>query len=163
MLKLIPFELNEKRILEALLFDYFKEIDASKIVVHGHAEKLNYPYLDQYWNDVNRQAMKITFNDVFIGFALINDKNMVIEFNAAWTIAEFYIKPRFRKKGFGSSAATMIFNLNPGKWEVKQSSNNKASILFWRKTIHAYSVGKFNEVVLNQKEESWIFQLFEVP
>ena len=62
MLKLIPFELNEKRILEALLFDYFKEIDASKIVVHGHAEKLNYPYLDQYWNDVNRQAMKITFN-----------------------------------------------------------------------------------------------------
>ena len=61
---------TEKEVLKKELILYFQEIDDSKINKDG---KLDYPYLDQYWTDENRIALKIVSTNKILGFVLIND------------------------------------------------------------------------------------------
>ena len=151
---------EEKEILKKLLLEYFKEIDTSKIIETSYGEKVNYPYLDSYWTDASRVALFVFFENEIAGFALVNAWVIDSEFNAQKSIAEFYIQPKYRRKGIGKIAAFQIFNEYKTKWEVKQSSNNKRATQFWRATIKAFSNNNFQEKILQEGDETVIVQLF---
>lgn len=67
-------------------------------------------------------------------------------------IAEFYILPCYRKKGFGKTMAFAIFDLFPGLWQVRQILAATDAITFWRTIIHEYTNGNYTEDQVNDPQ-----------
>ena len=154
-------QLEEKEHLKQMLFDYFNEIDASKIIETTNKRTLDYPYLNSYWTDKGRFPLKIEFDNKMVGFALINNWVINKEFNADHSIAEFYIKPTYRKKGIGKEVAYHLFHKFAGKWEIRQSSKNHIAVLFWRNIISEYTNGNYKETEHKTNDVIELIQLFE--
>lgn len=154
-----PIESKEK--LFDLLQEYFAELTQYNPIPQDASGHYSYPYWDQYWTDTTRIPLMISLNETVIGFALVN--NFVVDkyFNANYSIAEFYIRPDYRKQGFGKQFIFGIFAQFPGKWEVRQIAQNLTSQLFWRSVIGEYTDGNFQETILEYNEEKMVVQLFE--
>jgi len=60
-------------------------------------------------------------------------------------IAEFYILPCYRKRGFGKSLAFAIFDAFPGPWQVRQIQSALEANAFWRRIIQEYTHGRYIE------------------
>ncbi|NRB11489.1 MAG: hypothetical protein HRU35_07795 [Rickettsiaceae bacterium] len=85
-------------------------------------------------------------NYIPIGFCIANTKIKIKD------IAEFYIIPAMRCKGFGYQLAAMIFDKYPGQWQVRQIPGADHAISFWRKVIAKYTEGQYEESVVNDKD-----------
>jgi len=81
-----------------------------------------------------------------IGFCIVNTKGEVKD------IAEFYIIPSMRKKKLGYNFACSIFNIYPGKWQVRQIQEADYSINFWRYVISKYTNNKYIEDTPYEKD-----------
>jgi len=68
-------------------------------------------------------------------------------------VAEFYIIPSRRHKGFGKELAHYTFKRHPGKWQVRQIEGAAKATAFWRKTIEQFTNGKFHEDIVD--DEFW--------
>ncbi|MEM9931010.1 MAG: GNAT family N-acetyltransferase, partial [Bacteroidota bacterium] len=137
--QLIPFTASQEALLIKLLTEYFLELEPSKIATTNGIPVLDYPYLSSYWTDHSRVAYGIYTGSTLVGFALVNDYVIDKTFRADLAIAEFYIRPPFRKQGLGRMSAHQIFSRFPGKWEVKQDAVNVAATSFWRSTIGTFT------------------------
>lgn len=60
-------------------------------------------------------------------------------------IAEFYILPCYRKKGWGKMFAFDIFDSFPGPWQIRQIPTATDAIAFWREIIREYTEGNYRE------------------
>jgi predicted acetyltransferase len=103
-----------------------------------------YPNLEEYWKVENQRFPYIIKKDEsYIGFVLVR----FIESTERryFSIAEFFIMRKYRRKGIGSSVAKEIFDLHKGQWEVYQRENNKPAQVFWTKIIDEYTKGHFLE------------------
>jgi len=153
--KIVPIEQSEKGELEQLLFEYFQEIDPSKVVSESRRE-IDYPYLDLYWKEESRKPFFIEYDNENIGFVLINDWIVNKEYNAKYSVAEFYIKPKFRRNRIGHEIVQELLIRFKGKWEIRQSTNNLVAINFWRNCI-----GNYKELKVKSNEETEYVQNFE--
>lgn len=160
-IELSPIKNENKADLKKLLLEYFKEIDDSKVVQTKSGEELDYPFLDLYWKEVKRIPLNILYKDEKIGFILINSWTVCKEFNASKSIAEFYIKPKFRRKGIGRKVTQELFNKYKCKWEIRQSSTNDLAVKFWSAIIKEYTNGNFKEVENIEDDKIEFVQLFE--
>ena len=103
-----------------------------------------YPLLDDYWKDENHRFPYIIQKDgqnmgfVLIRFIQTKEKNY-------FSIAEFFIMQKYRRKGFGRMAAEQVFNLHKGQWEIFQMEANKPAQEFWKKIILEYTRGQCQE------------------
>ncbi|MFK8100891.1 MAG: GNAT family N-acetyltransferase [Saprospiraceae bacterium] len=161
-ISLTPIPITARATLEAMLISYFKEIDPTKIQQVATGEQLDYPYLDQYWTDKNRFAFFILNKTNIVGFSLLNDHIICKSFLAQRAVAEFYIKKKYRNLGIGKRAALLLFQQFPGKWEVKQASDNPSAIQFWRNTIQTITRNDFIEKQLSYDGEKAVIQLFTI-
>ena len=143
-----------------MLFQYFKEIDESKIIQTDKGKKVDYPYLESYWTDKNREALYVLFHNKIAGFCLINDWIVCEEFKAEKAIAEFYIKPEYRRKGIGRHIVSELFYQYQTKWEIRQSATNIAAIQFWRSVIAQYTKGNYEEKKIARNGNHLVIQLF---
>lgn len=100
----------------------------------------NYPYeyFDNYFVDVDRKALFITFNEEIVGFVMIN-KHSIMELDIDYSIAEFTIFPVFRKNHIASEVMKMLFKTYQGKWEIKYSTKNEVGMKLWRNVTKDYS------------------------
>ena len=130
---------SKKEILIELMIQYFEEVAPEKVTLTKAGKYLDYPYLDQYWTDKNRSIFEITVDEDMIGFAMVNDWVIYKKYNANRSIAEFYIHPEWRRKSIGSEIAVALFSRFKGKWEIRQSADNKVAIKFWRRTIEQFT------------------------
>ncbi len=151
---------DEKTVLVRMMLDYFAEIDSTKISKSTGKAVLDYPFLDTYWTEEKRFPYFICSKQELIGFVLINDWSFDPHYNADFSIAEFYIKKLYRRKGIGKKIAFDLFDLFEGKWEIRQSAQNKPAIKFWRKTIASFTKNNYEEKYVNSKEEEMYLQLF---
>lgn len=158
---LIKITVDEKEELNKMLSDYFTEIPGANIEDRNTKIEFEYPYLELYWKEENRIPYKIYVNNKIVGFVLINDWIVCKEFGADKSIAEYYIKPKFRRLGIGKSAAHKLFKKYKGKWEIRQSSRNTDGIKFWRHVVGQYTQENYVETENKQKEKTEIIQLFE--
>lgn len=152
---------DERDQLESLLLTYFKEIDTSKIKHVEGIKILDYPYLDSYWEEEGRAAYGVYIGESLNGFALVNSWRLVETFDAKRSIAEFYIRPDYRGKGYGRYIAQELFDKYPSRWEVRQNYNNRVATMFWRSVIDEYTDGRYKEVKVTNREEIQIIQLFD--
>ncbi len=149
---LILVKKEEKEILRKLIREYQQEL--LKI-----EEPEEYKYLDSYWEKENRFPYFIKVDKNIIGFALVNDYNLVNK--GGKNIAEFYIKKEFRKNGIGKITAMKIFDLFHGKWEIRELRDNIDGQNFWRKVINDYTKGNFKEILLDDNNWQGPVQIFE--
>jgi predicted acetyltransferase len=87
------------------------------------------------------------------GFVLVDRQSRLFAAEPANDMAEFFVLRKYRRQGVGARVAVCVFDLFPGRWEVRQTARNTLATAFWRKVIGAYSGGNFQEVVWN--DERW--------
>jgi predicted acetyltransferase len=67
-------------------------------------------------------------------------------------VAEFYIIPSMRKNKYGDSLAAKIFEIYPGKWQVRQIEGANAAKSFWRSVINKFTQNNYEEESVNDPE-----------
>ncbi|GGC17112.1 hypothetical protein GCM10007205_27620 [Oxalicibacterium flavum] len=116
--------------------------DASTIIaemLHPYLRELGtsepYPYLPLYWQEKERHPFLIKDGIKVIGFVLVRalDEHHIFE------LAEFYIFPKERGKGYGRSAVQQLFSLFQGRWKLTILAGNSAALGFWRKVMPLFS------------------------
>ena len=109
-----------------------------------------YKELQLYFEEKKQRfAYLIKEKDKYIGFVLIRVINAKPK--PHFSVAEFFIMKKYRRKGRGKAIAIEIFNLHRGDWEVYQQQNNRPAFMFWKKTIGEYTSGHFSERVQDGK------------
>ena len=130
-----------KNLMQFYIYDFSAYFDCE---VEEDGLYKEYPYLDDYWKDENhRFPYLIEKDEVHIGFALI--KFIESEVCSRFSIAEFFVMKKYRRKGVGRAVAKQIFDLHKGSWEVYQIENNKPAQIFWNNVIDEYTKGAFKE------------------
>jgi predicted acetyltransferase len=111
----------------------------------GHRE----PDQLQRWL-LDRSALLLTIleNHQPAGFAMVSRESAatrVVDFR----MSEFFVARAHRRRGVGCSAVRLILDRFAGRWEVLEYTRNPGAVNFWRKTVAAYTGGKFRERVNN--------------
>ncbi len=145
----IEQKLVVERLMQLYLYD-FSELEGFDI---GHDGLFEGDPLDSYWTETDRYVFLISAADRMVGFALINSYTCLEENSGAKSIAEFFVMRAFRRQGIGKAAARRIFDMFPGKWEVRQIRSNVGGRQFWRNVIDEYTGGHFTEIELD--DDKW--------
>ncbi len=127
-----PVKKSEKPELFAELQDYidgFREYDTIE-KVNGAYE---YKYFDSYWEDEDRWPFWAIVDGKRAGFALVR-----IEESGEYEMAEFYIRPEFRRGGYGLDFAGQLLARFPGVWLITEYAANTSAVKFWHKVIAPY-------------------------
>jgi predicted acetyltransferase len=56
-----------------------------------------------------------------------------------FSIQEFFVLAKFRRKGTGRHVAWDLFSSYPGRWGIEQLMGNMPAIHFWRMVVAAYT------------------------
>ncbi len=121
--------------------------------------RFGYPYLDLYWTEQGRHPFLLRMDGKLAGFALVN-KHTILP-TSEWSIAEFFIMRKYRRRGLGKQVAHFIFDQFRGRWEVSQIAADPGVRQFWKKVIGEYTGGRFEEVVFDDEREKGTVQVFE--
>ena len=94
----------------------------------GHAA---YRWFDDYWSDAARTPLAIWVGDDLAGFCLLRDVD------THWQVAEFFVAPRHRRRGIGSTAVSAIKHFcracgEHAHLEASTLSSNVSALSFWR-------------------------------
>lgn len=133
---------EEKEILRNLLEKYAYEFsqwdgrDVNALGLYG------YDYLDCYWTEKNRWAYFLLADGRLAGFAMVNDFPEAAE-PTDYTLAEFFVLFKYRRRGVGRTAARALFDRFRGRWQVKRHPANSASVRFWDAVIREYTGGRY--------------------
>lgn len=151
---------DEKPLLRRLLELYrhdMSEFDGADLSPHG---LYGYRYLDHYWTEPDRHPYLIRVGGQLAGFALVNRHTVSGE--DRWSLAEFFVMRKYRGLGVGELAATHVFGLHSGAWEVKQLAAHPGSHAFWRKVIARYTGGRYEERQAQAPSDIGPVQTFDI-
>jgi ribosomal protein S18 acetylase RimI-like enzyme len=91
---------NKKDAIFKLLINYSKELEQYQEYPTG--EIASHKYFDFYWTEKDRIPFVACINEKLIGLCLLRVEE------SYYSIAEFYIKPRFRQQGYGKNLLNYI-------------------------------------------------------
>lgn len=123
------YNINQKYLYEMTMY-YPDKMDDEGNLHYGH--------FDEYFTDLSRRAFFIYNDENMVGFAMINPYSL-IGHSPDYTMAEFTIFPMYRRRNFASCAVKLIFDMFPGKWEIKFNEKNTAAKKFWTKHTALYN------------------------
>ena len=83
-----------------------------------------YQYFDLYWRDPKREALAFWQAGNVVGFAMVNDWS-ASGLPTDRSMAEFYIRPKFRRAGLGTILAKVI-------WAAIRTLGRMNSVRFMR-------------------------------
>ncbi|WP_167955172.1 GNAT family N-acetyltransferase [Anaerosporobacter faecicola] len=139
-------EYEEKEILRNLLekYDYefsqWNNVGVNKLGLYG------YEYLDCYWTEENRHPFFILVDQQLAGFVMVNDYPEAEDVPVDHVIAEFFVMFKYRRLGIGKEVAYAIFDMFPGKWQLKRHPKNIGSVKFWNTVVDTYTNGNYRLV-----------------
>lgn len=116
-----------------------------------------YPDLEAYWKEENHKfSYVIRKDEKYVGFVLV--RFIESEERNYFSIVEFFIMKKYRRKGIGKVAVEQIFNLHKGRWEVYQmESNNRLKCFGTRLLMNIQKDSLKN--VLRMEEEYKILKI----
>ncbi|MBI3782263.1 MAG: GNAT family N-acetyltransferase [Deltaproteobacteria bacterium] len=82
------------------------------------------------------------------GFVIVGSAEPWTNDPASLDIREFFVIRRHRHSGVGRDMAHHVWNRHRGRWLVRVLEANLPAVPFWRKTIAAYSKGRYAEQVV---------------
>lgn len=128
--EIIPVLEAEKPQLRPLLSDYIRELaayDPSLVTADGVYE---YEIPDPNWRDPDHRPFWLKADGEAAGFALVRRTA-----EGRTEMAEFYVRPEFRRRGVGLVGARAVIADFSGPWELSQYLANPGAITFWRKVL----------------------------
>lgn len=146
-IEVLPASVDDKPLIQRMmeLYQYdFSEFENTDLDSHGC---FGYSYLDHYWKEKDRHPFIVRVDGRLAGFVLVNHHTYLPE--NEWSIAEFFIMRKYRRKGVGKTVAFHVFDQFRGKWEVQEMEANIPAQRFWRKVIGEYTGGRYREISLN--------------
>jgi len=156
--QLIKATLSDKDVIKNLMQLYiydFSEFVACDVEKNGLFKP--YPDLDDYWEEGNGKfPYIIQSGNKYAGFVLI--RYIRSGQQSYFSMAEFFVMKKFRRKGIGKLVAGIAFTLHKGRWEIYQKESNKPAQLFWTKVIGDFTKGQFEERFEKDKR----IQCFEI-
>ncbi len=135
LVSLREVDLGEAALLDELLQPYLRELSEFSQLVPDETGRFAYPYLPYYWRDPNRTPLFIVVDDKTAGFALLRKEIGPDTALLVTEIAEFFIKPEFRRQGCGSNAIQQIVNREPAHWQIRVLPGNNRALHFWHTTL----------------------------
>jgi predicted acetyltransferase len=114
--------------------------------------------LERFWEDPNCAAYIFWTEKHPAGFALV-DQEVKIAGGEFW-MDQFFVMKKYRNRGVGSVAASMIFNTHVGQWQVGQMTDNFIAQSFWRSVIGQYTLNHYNETEITSGWWQGIVQSF---
>ncbi|MDQ0207136.1 GNAT family N-acetyltransferase [Alkalicoccobacillus murimartini] len=140
--QIIPVTPKEAPILHNLMqfyiYEFSEYIDDIKLDKDGRFEPFK---LDGYWIEPHLTPLFIMANNQLAGFVLLEATSDTSP-NA---INEFFVLKSYSRKGIGKKAAFEVFKRWRGNWVVAQLKENKPAQAFWKKVIHEYTKGQYEE------------------
>jgi predicted acetyltransferase len=130
-----------RNLLQLYLHD-FSEVDGNDVDESG---RFAYDDLAPYWTEPDHHAFLIRVGGRLAGFVLVNRDAPLSGAGGAWSIAEFFVMRKYRRRGIGARAAAIVFRQFPGRWEVSQIATNVAAQAFWRAAIARCTAGRYAE------------------
>ncbi len=158
-LSVSPASLTEKPLLQRLLQLYlydFSEFENSDVDEQG---AYRYPWLEQYWSDPQRSPYIVRVDGKPAGFVLVNDQT--VRSDNEWSIAEFFIAKKYRRQGVGQRVARIVFDRQPGSWELQVLETNRPAQHFWRRVLDDVTHGAFQEELVAHKQMNLIVMWFD--
>ena len=165
-----PARLDDKPIIQCLmqlyLYDYMEFEAGLELDRHG---LFNYNYLDHYWVEAGRHPFLIRVDGTLAGFALVRTLEPASDEHRWYSMAEFFVMRRYRRRGVGQAAACQVFDRFRGRWEVGQDATNPGATRFWRRVIGRYTDGHYEEERLDspppghELESGGVVQSFTAP
>lgn len=140
-----PAEPNERTLVAGLMQPYLSEMSPHTGQSAEGNGRFRYPYLDLYFSESDRHPFVFTIGRRVIGFALVRT------FDQGTAMAEFFIAPEYRGKGYGRVAAHQIFLRYPGPWVIRQQLSNAPAQTFWRRVLKQYGDGDYDERIETTK------------
>lgn len=134
--------------IRAMMAPYLTELVPDGLV--------RYPHLSLYWHDPGRLPYLIRVDGADAGFALVREHADV----GFHEMAEFYVRPGFRRHGVGGAAARVLFARHPGWWHLQVLDDNAAAQAFWTAVIPA-ALHRERRVAANGRRFSVV--QFEIP
>ncbi|HEY2154099.1 MAG TPA: GNAT family N-acetyltransferase [Isosphaeraceae bacterium] len=128
-------------LLQLYLHD-FTEFDGHDADDSG---RFAYDDLAPYWTEPDRRAFLIRADGRLAGFVLVDREAPLSGPGACWSIAEFFVMRKYRRRGIGARAAAEVFRRLPGRWEVSQIAANTPAQVFWRAAIARCTGGRYTE------------------
>lgn len=116
----------------------------------------HYDYLDAYFQEPERSAYFIRIRGKIGGFALVRDVQGFGQ-RTVHTVAEFYIIKCYRGLGIGEEIARMLFDKQPGTWQIPVLEENGPAVKFWKQICWRYAGGKVRVL----RSASWDGPIFE--
>ena len=114
----------------------------------NYAGRFNEDDFDELWSShANHKPFLFRVDGKLAGFAIIDllEKSHITGAPNIIEMAEFFIMSAYQGKGYGEKAATRLFDMFRGEWEVFQLEKNVRAQAFWRKIIGRYTNGKYTE------------------
>ena len=112
-----PAALSDKPVLRNLLelcqHDY-SEYDDQDLDENG---LFGYRWLDHYWTEPERHPFLVRVDGRLAGFVLVRQIGTSQE-QPVYSIAEFFILRKYRRRGVGRQAAWSVFDRLPGRWSI---------------------------------------------
>ena len=103
-------------------------------------------YFKTYIDDKTRKAFLIKVAGECAGFALINKTGIKPDID--WKMGEYFILPKFQRRGIGKQVAFSLFNKFKGGWEVSVLEKNLPALEFWKGAIVEYTTNTFSEEIV---------------
>ncbi|QNK55135.1 GNAT family N-acetyltransferase [Paenibacillus sp. PAMC21692] len=135
-----------RNLLELYKYD-FSDFEPDDVNENGLYE---YRYLDHYWTEEGRHPFFIRVDGKLAGLALIREIGTK-DNQKIFSMAEFFVMKKYRKRGVGQSVSNELFNTFRGKWKIAQVEENTPAQIFWRKTIDRYTNNNYKEI----REDGW--------
>lgn len=125
---------SRRPVIKRLMIPYLRELSA--YIPAETSASDDYPYLDTYWSEPGRTPYLLSWDGDTAGFALVNRWSPSGRCTD-WSMAEFFVRPNYRRQGIGAAAFHEIARLHPGIWEVPILAANKVAFAFWRKVLYS--------------------------
>lgn len=136
------------RLWELYVYD-FSELDGRDVGEDGRFGSAR--DLGEYWRDPRRHPYVVRVDGKLAGFVLAHRHGLVFDDPDVTRMSEFFVMRKFRRRGVGERAATLAFDLFPGRWEVWEIAQNVAAQAFWRRVIGRYTGGRFEERTIGER------------
>jgi predicted acetyltransferase len=146
---------EEQPVLDNLLQLYLHDFSEFEPVDIQADARYTYPYLEFYWQDLDRYPFLIHYKDKLAGFALVRVVPDPASEQSLTSLAEFFVLRRLRKLGIGREAAYKLWDRFPGNWIVEVLESNKTGHAFWMKVISDYTDNVFGKTDNSSESSKW--------
>ncbi len=116
--------------------------------------------LDNYFANPDKAAFLVIVDGMLAGFSLVSSEVVLQQNQGGRCIKEFFIVRRYRRQGVGKTAATKIFSMYAGKWEVRVERTNLPARVFWERVISEYTEERYDCEESN--DEKWRGSIFSL-